>query len=159
MCCSKRKMKTISVWAERFQKPLIRMLSYIGDFQRNLHLHVLFGPQNEVNIRLSWRAAETSHTHGINIFVQLHRWFSKEKIVGNRFIGHYALMVRKNRWKSLYWNPYYYWWGKIAGNLFIGRHNAIGRERSLEFALLDTIQLFVGKDRWNSLCWRLWLYW
>jgi len=68
-------------------------------------------------------------------------------------------MVRKNRWKSLYWNPYYYWWGKIAGNLFIGRHNAIGRERSLEFALLDTIQLLVGKDRWNSLCWRLWLYW
>ena len=52
------------------------------------------------------------------------------------------LLVRKDRWKSLHWTPYFQSWGK-----------------TLEIALLDEMLLVVGKDRWNSLCWRPCWYW
>ena len=80
---SMRKKKATSVGAERLQNPLIRMkatylFSCIGDFQRILQLHVVIYAQNEGNIRWSWKVAEASHAHEIAIFVQLHKWFSKE---------------------------------------------------------------------------------
>jgi len=47
------------------------------DFQGHLQLQVLFWAQNEGNFRLNWKAAESSHTHEITKFVQLHEWLSK----------------------------------------------------------------------------------
>jgi len=62
------------------------------------------------------------------------------------------LLVGKDRWNSLYWTPYSYWWAKIVGIRFVGGYGCIGRERSLEIALLDAMLQLIGKDRWNSFC-------
>ena len=78
-----RKMESTSVWAERMQKPLIyrksqHLFDCTGNFQSNLQLHVVLKAQNECNVRLNWKASESSHTLEITLFVQLHMWFSKQ---------------------------------------------------------------------------------
>ena len=108
-----RKMESTSVWAERMQKPLIcRKSQYLfdctGNFQSNLQLHVVLKAQNECNVRLNWKASESSHTLEITLFVQLHMWFSKQLTafcgVLNAKWRQYPLELKGCRILSYAWN-------------------------------------------------------
>ena len=50
----------------RHHPPVFSSINY---FQRNLQLHKVIEAENEGNIRWSWKVAEASHTHEIDIFV------------------------------------------------------------------------------------------